>query len=151
VKPCVPDLVALSASLALAPGTRPGSGTYVKATQCRCLGPVYRRVSTRAEAAESVAAIQPARGALFVGVAGRTRPRLITPGFEVPVRPACPFRVERQWAGALRDTVTTFGSVYGWCGDPKFIVGRRYVVQRGGSATHSSSETASAPMRRRTR
>jgi hypothetical protein len=90
---------------------------------------VYRRVSTAGEAAESIAVIRRARGALFVGIAGPTIPRRIVRGRAVPVRPAFPFRVEQQWAGVLGDTVTTFGSVYGWCGDPQFIAGRRYAVR----------------------
>jgi hypothetical protein len=97
--------------------------------QCRCMGPLHQRVRTPTEAAESVAVIHRARGALFVGVAGPTTPRRIGRDATAPVRPAFPFRVEREWAGALNDTVTTFGSVQGACGDPQFVAGRRYVVR----------------------
>ncbi len=97
--------------------------------QCLCLGPLHQRVRTPTEAAESVAAIHRARGALFVAAAGPTTPRRIGRNSTAPVRPAFPFRVEREWAGALGDTVTTFGSVHGSCGDPQFTAGRRYVVR----------------------
>jgi hypothetical protein len=97
--------------------------------QCRCIGPLHQRVRTPSEAAESTAVIHRAGGALFVGVAGPTVPRRIAGDSTAPIRPAFPFRVEREWAGALADTVTTFGSVRGYCGDPQFIAGRRYVVR----------------------
>jgi hypothetical protein len=122
-------LMAISAILALAAGARTAFGTRVHSAQCRCAAPVYRRVSTPGEAAESIGVIQRARGALFVAIAGPTIPRRTVRGRAVPVRPAFRFRVEQQWAGALGDTVTTFGSAYGWCGDPQFIAGRRYVVR----------------------
>jgi hypothetical protein len=76
-----------------------------------------------------VAVIHRARGALFVGIAGSTTPRRVLGDASTPIRPAFPFRLEREWAGALGDTVTTFGSVHGYCGDPQFVSGRRYVVR----------------------